>query len=209
MRLLSAIAMTAVLAACASKAVPEKKPMPAAIPAAASAAPAAAPAPKAELGDFGIDLTSMDRSVKPGDDFFAYANGTWDKTFVIPPDKASFGPFDRLDELSKVRVRAIIEKAAAAHAANGTPDQQIGDYYAAYMDQTAIEAKGLAPAQPGLERIAAAKTRADIARMFGTLGFASLFDVNLSAGPEGPGPLLGVDHPVGPGPAGPRLLPEG
>ena len=77
-----------------------------------------------------------------------YANGTWDKTFVIPPDKSSFGPFDRLDELSKVRVRAIVEKAASSHAANGTPDQQIGDFYTAYMDETAIEAKDLAPAQP-------------------------------------------------------------
>src|SRR5450432_1761087 len=182
MRLLSAIAMTAVLAACASKAVPQKKPLPAAAPPVASTqSPAAPPAPKAELGDFGIDLSAMDRSIKPGDDFFAYANGTWDKNFVIPADKSSFGPFDRLDDLSKVRVRGIIEKAASAHAANATPDQQIGDFYAAFMDESAIEAKGLAPAQPGLDRIAAAKTRADIARLFGTLGYASLFDVQLTA----------------------------
>jgi len=182
MRLLSAIAMTAVLAACASKAPEEKKPVSAAAsPVASTAAPAAPPAPKPELGDFGIDLTAADHSVKPGDDFFAYANGTWDKNFTIPADKSSFGPFDKLDELSKVRVRGIIEKAAGSHAANGTPDQQIGDFYAAYMDQTAIEANGLAPAQPALERIAAAKSRADIARLFGTVGFASLFDVQFPA----------------------------
>ncbi len=182
MRLLSALTMTAVLAACASKATEEKKPVPAAAaPVASTAAPAAPPAQKAELGNFGIDLTAGDPSVKPGDDFFAFANGAWDKNFSIPADKGSFGPFDKLDELSKVRVRGIIEKAAASHAANGTPDQQIGDFYAAYMDQAAIEANGLAPAQPGLDRIAAAKSRADIARLFGTLGFASLFDVQFPA----------------------------
>ncbi|HEY1491454.1 MAG TPA: M13 family metallopeptidase N-terminal domain-containing protein, partial [Steroidobacteraceae bacterium] len=173
--------MSAVLAACASKPPPEKKPVPAAAVPAASTAAATVPAPKPELGNFGVDLTAGDPSVKPGEDFFAYANGTWDKNFAIPADKGSFGPFDKLDELSKVRVRGIIEKAAGAHAANGTPEQQIGDFYAAYMDQTAIEQKGLAPAQPGLDRITAAKTRADIARLFGTVGFASLFDVQFPA----------------------------
>ncbi|HEX8783242.1 MAG TPA: M13 family metallopeptidase, partial [Steroidobacteraceae bacterium] len=67
----------------------------------------------------------------------------------------------------------------AAHAAPGTPEQQIGDYYAAYMDQEAIEANGLTPAEPDLQRIAAARTVTDIARLFGEPGFASLFDVQL------------------------------
>jgi putative endopeptidase len=67
----------------------------------------------------------------------------------------------------------------SACAAPGTREQQIGDYYAAYMDQAAIEAHGLAPAEPDLQRIAAAGTRADIARLFGEPGFASLFDVQL------------------------------
>ncbi|MBS0578955.1 MAG: M13 family peptidase [Proteobacteria bacterium] len=160
---------------------------PAVAPAAAvPAAPVAPPAPKAEIGDFGIDLTARDLSVKPGDDFFAYASGTWDKNFAIPADKSSFGPFDKLDELSKVRSRTIIEKAAASHAATGTPDQQIGDFYAAYMDEAGIEARGLAPAQPALDKIAAAKTRADIARLYGTIGYASLFDVQLNADNKNP-----------------------
>ena len=157
------------LSACASKPAEVKKPVPAPDTSPAAALPAVSPpAPKPAIGDFGVDLSAADKSVKPGDDFFAYANGSWDKTFTIPPDKASFGPFDRLDELSKERVRLIIEKAAAAHAATGTPEQQIGDYYAAFMDEAAIEARGLAPAQEDLERIAAAKTRTDVARLFGT-----------------------------------------
>lgn len=148
---------------------------------ATAAATTAKPAAKAAIGAFGLDLSAGNRSVKPGDDFFAYANGTWDERFTIPADKASFGPFDTLDELSKARVRGIIEQAAAAHTAPGTPEQQIGDYYSAYMDQAALEANGLAPAQPDLQRIAAARTRTDIARLFGELGFASLFDVQLPA----------------------------
>ncbi len=134
---------------------------------------------KAAIGDFGLDLSAIDPSVRPGDDFFAHANGTWYDRFTIPADKSSFGPFDRLDELSKERVRAIIEKAAAMHAPAGTPAQQIGDYYAAYMDEAGIEANGLGPAQADLQRIAAARTRADIAQLFGEPGFATLFDVQL------------------------------
>jgi predicted metalloendopeptidase len=170
------------LAACASKTPEEKKPVPAPLaPRPTIAATVAPPAvPKAAIGEFGLDLSARDKNVKPGDDFFAYANGTWDQSFKIPPDKASFGPFDRLDELSKERVRGIIEQSAAAHAASGTPEQQIGDYYAAFMDESAIEANGLAAAQADLERIAAAKSRADVARLFGTIGYATLFDVQLS-----------------------------
>jgi predicted metalloendopeptidase len=176
------VAALCALAACASKTPEEKKPVPAPLaPTPTIAATVAPPAlPKAAIGDFGLDLSAGDKSVKPGDDFFAYANGTWDQSFKIPPDKASFGPFDRLDELSKERVRTIIEQSAAAHAAHGTPEQQIGDYYAAFMDESAIEANGLALALPDLERIAAAKSRADVARLFGTIGYATLFDVQLS-----------------------------
>jgi putative endopeptidase len=182
MRLLCCVAALCALAACASKTPEEKKPVPAPLaPTPTIAATVAPPAvPKAAIGDFGLDLSAGDKNVKPGDDFFAYANGTWDQSFKIPPDKASFGPFDRLDELSKERVRSIIEQSAAAHAASGTPEQQIGDYYAAFMDESAIEANGLAAAQADLERIAAAKSRADVARLFGTIGYATLFDVQLS-----------------------------
>ena len=181
MRLLSAIALTAVLAACASKAAEEKKPVPATAPVASTAAPAAAPGPKAALGDFGIDLSAGNPSVKPGDDFFAYANGTWDESFAIPADKSSFGAFDKLDELSKERVRAIIEKAAAAHAATGTPEQQIGDFYAAFMDEAAIEANGLTPAQPGSGPHRRGQDPQPISRACSAPGFASLFDVQLPA----------------------------
>ncbi|MBV8404951.1 MAG: M13 family metallopeptidase, partial [Gammaproteobacteria bacterium] len=171
------------LVSCAAK-PPQERPLPAST--ATTAAPAAAgadhaPRPKAAIGAFGVDLSTRNLAVKPGDDFFSYANGGWYDRFTIPADKSSFGPFDRLDEISKERVRSIIEQAAAAHAPAGTPQQQIGDYYAAYMDEAAIEAHGLAPAQADLQRIAAARTHEQIAHLFGEPGFATLFDVQLPA----------------------------
>src|SRR5207302_782205 len=101
---------------------------------------AAAPAlRKAVIGDFGLDLSAGNRNVKPGDDFYACANGAWYDSFAIPPDHSSYGAFDQLDELSKKRVREIIEQAAAARTAAGTPEQQIGDYYAAFMDDPQLK----------------------------------------------------------------------
>ncbi|HKF97819.1 MAG TPA: hypothetical protein VKB20_06150, partial [Steroidobacteraceae bacterium] len=118
MRLLFWIPLLLALVACAAKpveetSVPVKTDSAAPAVASATAAPsgaaaAAAPA-KAAIGDFGLDLSARNPAVKPGDDFFGYANGRWYDGFVIPADKSSFGPFDRLDELSKQRVRGIIE----------------------------------------------------------------------------------------------------
>ena len=187
MRSMSWMAVTLVaVAGCSSKPVQEKSvsttvaSVPATVPASSQPTPAAAPvAPKSAIGDFGLDLTTGKPDVKPGDDFFAYANGKWYDTFEIPPDRASYGVFNELDELSKKRVREIIEQAAAANAAAGTPEQKIGDYYSSFMDQDAIEAKGLAPAADDLQRIASAATRKDVAALFGMPGFTSLFDVDL------------------------------
>jgi predicted metalloendopeptidase len=133
----------------------------------------------AAIGDFGLDLTAGDSAVKPGDDFFAYASGNWYQHFEIPPDRTSYGAFVELDELSKKRVRELIEQAAASHAQEGSAAQKIGDFYADYMDQAAIEAHGLAPAEGDLKRITAANTKPAIATLFGLPGYASLFDLDL------------------------------
>ena len=134
---------------------------------------------KAAIGTFGLDLSAGNPTVKPGDDFFAYASGKWYDHFEIPADKTTYGAFNQLDDLSKQRVRELIEQAAASHPAVGTPAQKIGDYYAAYMDQAAIETNGLAPVAGDLKHISSADTKADIATLFGKPGFASLFDLDL------------------------------
>ena len=185
MRALTWAAALAALAACAAQTPKEELVILGTANAAAnaSATPADPPPPaaRAAIGDFGVDLSAGDRSVRPGDDFFAYANGTWYTSFVIPSDHSSYGPFNVLEELSTERVRGIIEAAAAAHPASGTPGQQIGDYYASFMDGEAIETQGLAPAQSDLKRIGEATSREALARLFALPGFASLFDIDLPA----------------------------
>lgn len=126
---------------------------------------AAKAAPKPELGTWGVDKTAMKTSVKPGDDFFSYVNGAWLDTFEIPADKTNYGSFTVLADRSEERVRKIIEDAAAKSGAPGSVEQKIGDLYASFMDEAAVEAKGLAPLQGDLDAIAAAKTRADIATL--------------------------------------------
>jgi putative endopeptidase len=123
--------------------------LPAAAKEKAAPAPAAESAAKPELGTFGFDTAGMDTSVQPGDDFYAYANGTWAKNTPIPADKSNYGMFTALGDLSQVRTREILD------AAKGDPDSMIGRNYAAYLDGAAVEAKGLAPIQPWLAKIRA------------------------------------------------------
>ncbi len=91
----------------------------------------------------GVDLAGMDPSVKPGDDFFAYANGAWVKATKIPPDRSSYGLDAKLAEEANLHTRALLEEAARGIAPAGSDERKVGDYYAAYMDEAAIEGKGL------------------------------------------------------------------
>ena len=115
----------------------------------------------------GIDTAGMDRAVAPGDDFYAYANGAWIKDAVIPPDRSSFGPDDLLVELTAKRTADLIKEAAAKKAPRGSEARMIGDYFAAYMDEAKIEARGLKPLKPLLGRIAAITDSAGLARVLG------------------------------------------
>ncbi len=115
----------------------------------------------------GIDLAGIDRSVVPGDDFFAYANGAWMKSTEIPPDRSSWGSGSILTELTARRTADLIADAAKSPGPAGSDARKIGDYYASFMDEAAIEAKGLAPLQPILERVAAISDAAGLARALG------------------------------------------
>jgi putative endopeptidase len=160
-RLLAACAPL-VLAACAT-APSETAPPPPPPPSIAQAP--AAPAPM--YGTFGFDVAGMDRSATPGDDFFSFANGTWVKTTEIPADRSAYETFIVLAERAATRTRALIEEAAAGSAPAGSPQRMIGDYYASFMDEAAIEAKGIEPVKPELARIAAIRTRSDLSRELG------------------------------------------
>ncbi|HEY0758334.1 MAG TPA: M13 family metallopeptidase [Acidisarcina sp.] len=115
----------------------------------------------------GISIASMDTSVKPGEDFFEYANGGWIKRTEIPADRASIGVFSMLDDLSNKRTAALIQDAAKTDAPGGSDQRKIADLYNSFMDETAIEAAGLAPLKPHLDAIAAIKTRQQLAYALG------------------------------------------
>ena len=121
---------------------------------------------KPKLGDFGVDLTAMDRKVAPGDDFYNYVNGAWMARTEIPADKASWGGFGILRDLSDQRTRAVIEGAAASPSSDPVA-AKIGDTYAGFMDAAAIEAAGAAPLKPYLAKIATIRSQADLAKAFG------------------------------------------
>ena len=125
-----------------------------------------APAQKPTFGAWGVDLAGMDTSVKPGDDFFDYANGTWYKTAVIPPDRTATGAFPNLAILSEQRMTEIV-KTLKAKAQPNAEETKIRDLYDAYVDTAAIEKNGLAPAKSDLAAIAALQTLEDVARAMG------------------------------------------
>ncbi len=131
-------------------------------------------ADKPQLGTFGFDVAGMDTSVPPGDDFYKFANGKWDANTPIPADRSSWGGFAVLRDLSDQRTREVIQTAAASKAAPGSAAQKVGDYYAAFMDEAAIEAKGLAAVRPQLDAIAAISSPATLARWMGDANRAGI-----------------------------------
>ncbi|RXQ98910.1 M13 family metallopeptidase [Pseudoxanthomonas composti] len=144
-------------------------------------APATAPTeqapqgPKAALGSFGFDTAGMDKAVAPGDDFFQYANGGWVKNTEIPPDRSSFNSFTTILQDTEQHVRQIIEGAAGDAKASGDL-RKAGDYYAAFMDEAGIQARGLAPVEGELKALSEI---ADKRALAATLGGQLRADVDL------------------------------
>jgi putative endopeptidase len=115
---------------------------------------------------WGFNMADLDKSVKPGDDFFAYVNGKWAVREVIPPQYPYSGNALALRLAAQRDVREIVEEMGAGSHPAGSLEQRVGDAYKAFLDVDAINAAGLTPAKPYLDRIAAAKTREDLAHLF-------------------------------------------
>jgi putative endopeptidase len=133
---------------------------------------------KPAFGTWGIDLTSMDKSVRPGDDFYLYVNGSWQKKAVIPPDRPSTGSFQDLQILSEKRMREIVAGLEARKRANlNAEERKIRDLYDAFVDQKQIDAAGLAPPRKDLNSFAGLNSYEDVARAMGdqSRGTDSLF----------------------------------
>ena len=167
--------------ACACAACSQQSPnssAPATAASAARATTAATPAPASTAPDLGINLAYIDKSVKPGDNFFDYANGDWLKTAQIPADRSSTGSFLDVFEITEKHTSDLIRNAGASDPAAGSNARKIADYYAAYMDTAAIDKAGLAPLKPELDAIDAIKTRADLARVLGSRLRADVDPIN-------------------------------
>jgi len=114
-----------------------------------------------------IDTAGMDKSVAPGDDFSAYANGGWLKATPIPADKSSYGIDPILADLTRKRTLELIDDASKASSPASVDVRKVGDFYASFMDEAAIESKGVSPLKPQLDAFAAIADRAALARAIG------------------------------------------
>jgi len=115
----------------------------------------------------GIAVANMDRSVKPGDDFYEYANSEWIKRTEIPPDRAGVGVFTKLSDLSNKHTAALIEEIAKSNPPAGSGARKVADLYNSYMDEATIETKDLAPLRPHLDAIAAIRDKRELAHALG------------------------------------------
>jgi putative endopeptidase len=132
---------------------------------AALRAAAAVPAPR--LGAWGVDMSGMDRSVRPGEDFFGFVNGTWARTTEIPADRASFGAFAALRDLSEARVRQLVESYPLADPAAGGDRAKIAALYRTFLDEAAVEELDATPLLPRLQGVREVSSHDDMVRLMG------------------------------------------
>ncbi len=166
-RWILAAAITCALSACSSPSEPASQPA-STDSVATSASTAGATAPASAATASGIDMAAIDDAVKPGDDFFMHANGTWYKHADIPSDRSSVGTFLTVYKKTQKHVTDIIKQAADSGAPTGSNKRKIADYYTAFMDTDAIEKHGLKPLQPVLDAVADIQSRQDLARVLGS-----------------------------------------
>jgi putative endopeptidase len=137
-------------------------------------APPTAPAPELRV----FDPSLIDASVDPCDDFYQFSCRNWFKRNPLPADQTSYGRFAELEELNRLQLKGILEEAAPTNASRSVNEQKIGDEYATCMDVAAIDAKGIGPLQPELDRIAALKKKSELPALLAhlqTIGVNAFF----------------------------------
>ncbi len=149
---------------------------------------APANANKAVLGTWGVDLSGMERTARPGDDFFRYVYGAWFDKAVIPSDRTATGSFVDLDVESEDRLRGILNDLETRKDNLTADEKKVRDLYHSYVDTGRVEQLGLAPAQKDLAVIASLKTREDVARIMASpsIGAQSLFSARINVDDKNP-----------------------
>ena len=131
-----------------------------------------------------FSVAYIDTGVSPRADFARYAYGTWQKNNPVPADKSRWGAFNELDQFNQLALKGILESAAARDAAPGSVDQKVGDFFKSATDTAGVDAAGLRPLAPGLERIARVGSTAELARVLAVLhdnGSGGLFRIMVEA----------------------------
>jgi len=158
------------------------------------------------LGARELDLSGRDTAVRPGDNFFRYANGGYLDRLVIPPDRSGYSTGSVLTDAAQAKVRGLLE-AAAQQGRVGSVERMAGDYYAAFMDESAIEHLGITPVSLELKPIQEASSRKALASLMGRENasfLGSIFHLDISADIMDPEhyaiqisqPVLGLPDPT-------------
>jgi putative endopeptidase len=149
---------------------------------------AAADVANPKYGTWGFDTSGMDTSIKPGDDFFGYANGRWAARTEIPSDRTRFGNFDKLSVLSENRAHAIDMEAAAGKLADKDA-AKIGAAYASFMNEALADKLGAKPIQPELAQVRAVKTKPQFTALMAkanSTGFSTVFPIGIGIDAKSP-----------------------
>jgi putative endopeptidase len=145
------------------------------------------PEPKKEVVP-AIELSNMDTSINPADDFFRFANNNWLKNNPIPEEYTSYGAFTEIDQHNELLIQDIINEVSKdANAAQGSVAQKIRDFYNAGMDSVAINERGYSELKPYFEKVDALNDKADLAKLLGYLhseGFSGFFNAGGSTDPK-------------------------
>lgn len=144
---------------------------------------------RSQYGSWGFDLSGMDKALRPGDDFYMHANGGWDKSTVMPDDRSYIGSFQELTALSEERIDAILrELMRRPNSSLNDEERKLRDFYAAYVDESQIEAKGTTPAANDLAYLEGMAGRNDAAVAMGDprLRINGIFNMSIAADSKHP-----------------------